>query len=80
MVVDSGYAKSNRFDPRSGLSKLVLHRISADSADQRSGRAGRLTAGTAYRLWSIATQNQLQEFRTPELMEADLTGLVLDMK
>ncbi len=80
VVVDSGYAKSNRFDPRSGLSKLVLHRISTDSADQRSGRAGRLTAGTAYRLWSTATQNQLQEFRTPELMEADLTGLVLDMK
>ncbi|WP_268033926.1 ATP-dependent helicase HrpB [Algoriphagus sp. PAP.12] len=79
VVVDSGFAKSNRFDPRSGLSKLELHRISQDSADQRSGRAGRLTAGHAYRLWNKGVQNQLQEFRTPELMEADLTGLVLDM-
>jgi ATP-dependent helicase HrpB len=80
VVVDSGFAKSSRFDPRSGLSRLVLHRISKDSADQRSGRAGRLTAGHSYRLWSKATQAQLAEYRTPELMEADLTGLVLDMK
>ena len=80
VVVDSGFAKSSRFDPRSGLSRLVLHRISKDSADQRSGRAGRLTAGHSYRLWTKAIQNQLNEFRTPELMEADLTGLVLDMK
>ena len=43
VVVDSGFAKSNKFDPRSGLSRLVLHRISKDSADQRSGRAGRLS-------------------------------------
>jgi ATP-dependent helicase HrpB len=80
VVVDSGYAKSNRFDARSGLSRLVLHRISKDSADQRSGRAGRLTSGHSYRLWSKATQAQLAEYRVPELMEADLTGLVLDMK
>ncbi len=80
VVVDSGFAKSSKFDPRTGLSKLVLHRISNDSADQRSGRAGRLTAGHSYRLWTKATQNQLNEYRTPELMEADLTALVLDMK
>jgi len=80
VVVDSGFAKSNRFDARSGLSRLVLHRISKDSADQRSGRAGRLTAGHSYRLWSKATQGQLAEYRIPELMEADLTALVLDMK
>lgn len=80
VVVDSGFAKSNRFDSRSGLAKLVLHRISKDSADQRSGRAGRLTSGHSYRLWSKATHAQLADYRTPELMEADLTGLVLDMK
>ncbi len=80
VVVDSGFAKSSKFDPRTGLSRLVLHRISKDSADQRSGRAGRLTAGHSYRLWSKATQAHLNEYRTPELMEADLTGLVLDMK
>ena len=80
VVVDSGFAKSNRFDPRSGLSRLVLHRISNDSADQRSGRAGRLTSGHSYRLWTKATQAQLSEYRTPEILEADLTSLVLDMK
>lgn len=80
VVVDSGFAKSNRFDARSGLSRLVLHRISKDSADQRSGRAGRLTAGHSYRLWTKATQAQLAEYRNPELLEADLTSLVLDMK
>jgi ATP-dependent helicase HrpB len=80
VVVDSGFAKSNRFDARSGLSRLVLHRISKDSADQRSGRAGRLSSGHSYRLWSKATQAQLSEYRTPELLEADLTSLVLDMK
>ncbi|RIW15631.1 ATP-dependent helicase HrpB [Algoriphagus lacus] len=80
VVVDSGFAKSNRFDARSGLSRLVLHRISKDSADQRSGRAGRLSAGHSYRLWTKATQAQLADYRTPELLEADLTSLVLDMK
>lgn len=80
VVVDSGFAKSSKFDPRTGLSRLVLHRISKDSADQRSGRAGRLTAGHSYRLWTKAIENQLAEFRTPELLEADLTPMVLDMK
>ncbi|TDK42778.1 ATP-dependent helicase HrpB [Algoriphagus formosus] len=79
VVVDSGFAKSNKFDPRSGLSRLVLHRISKDSADQRSGRAGRLSSGHSYRLWNKGIQSQLADFRTPELLEADLTGMVLDM-
>jgi ATP-dependent helicase HrpB len=79
VVVDSGFAKSNKFDPRLGLSRLVLHRISKDSADQRSGRAGRLSSGHSYRLWNKGIQSQLADFRTPELLEADLTGMVLDM-
>jgi ATP-dependent helicase HrpB len=79
VVVDTGFVKSNRFDARSGLSKLELHRISKDSADQRSGRAGRLAAGHSYRLWSKGTQAQLADFRIPELLDADLTSLVLDM-
>jgi len=80
VVVDSGFAKSSRFDARSGLSKLELHRISKDAADQRSGRAGRLAPGHSYRLWNKAIQGQLADFRTPELLDADLTGLVLDMQ
>lgn len=80
VVVDSGFSKSSKFDTRSGLSRLELARISKDSADQRSGRAGRLTAGHSYRLWTKNSQNQLNEYRTPEIMEADLTSMVLDMK
>lgn len=80
VVVDSGFAKSSKFDPKTGLSKLVLHRISKDSADQRSGRAGRLTSGHSFRLWTKATENQMANYRTPELLETDLTPMVLDMK
>ncbi|MDN3204460.1 ATP-dependent helicase HrpB [Algoriphagus sediminis] len=79
VVVDSGYSKTSKFDPKTGLSRLVLQRISQDSADQRSGRAGRLESGKAFRLWTKATHANLQEFRTPELLEADLTPMVLDM-
>ena len=79
VVVDSGYAKSSRYDPKSGLSRLVLHRISADSADQRSGRAGRLNAGQSFRLWTKATQQNLLPYRPAELQEADLTPMVLDL-
>ncbi len=79
VVVDSGFAKTSKFDPKTGLSRLVLQRISEDSSDQRSGRAGRLEAGKAFRLWTKATQANLQKFRTPELLEADLTPMVLDM-
>ncbi len=79
VVVDSGYAKVSKFDPKSGLSRLTLQRISKDSADQRSGRAGRLTNGESFRLWNKSIQSNLQEFRTPEILEADLTPMVLDM-
>ncbi|MHA7128798.1 DEAD/DEAH box helicase [Algoriphagus namhaensis] len=79
VVVDSGYAKTMKYEPKSGLSRLVLQRITADSADQRSGRAGRLTAGQSFRLWSKSTQANLIPFRVPELLEADLTPTVLDL-
>ena len=52
IVVDTGYGRTSRFDPNSGLSRLETVRISKDSADQRAGRAGRLTPGTCYRMWS----------------------------
>ncbi|WP_194775852.1 ATP-dependent helicase HrpB [Pararhodonellum marinum] len=79
VVVDSGFGRNPRFDPKSGLSKLVTQRISQDSADQRAGRAGRLGPGTCYRMWTKATQASMQPFRNPEILEADLTALVLDM-
>lgn len=79
IVIDSGFGKTSKFDPNSGLSRLETIRIAKDSADQRAGRAGRLQAGVCYRLWSKATHAKLQEFRTPEILEADLAFLVLDM-
>jgi ATP-dependent helicase HrpB len=79
VVVDTGFGKTSRFDPTSGLSRLVTVRISKDAADQRAGRAGRLGPGTCYRMWTEATHARLSEHRTPEIMEADLASLVLDM-
>lgn len=79
VVVDTGFGKTSRFDPKSGLSRLETIRISKDAADQRAGRAGRLGPGTAYRMWSKATQERMAPHRTPEILEADLAPLVLDM-
>ncbi len=79
VVVDTGFGKTSRFDPISGLSRLVTVHISKDAADQRAGRAGRLGPGTCYRMWTEATHARLSEHRTPEIMEADLASLVLDM-
>ncbi|MBO9702909.1 MAG: ATP-dependent helicase HrpB [Sporocytophaga sp.] len=79
IVVDSGFGKTSKFDPQSGLSRLVTQRISKDSAAQRAGRAGRLSPGTCYRMWSESIQENMTEHRIPEIMEADLSSLVLDM-
>lgn len=79
IVIDSGFGKRQKFDNRSGLSKLETLRISKDAADQRAGRAGRLSAGFCYRLWSSATQQRLTEQRVPEILEADVCTLVLEL-
>ena len=79
VVVDSGYTRVSQFDQKTGLSGLKTIQISKDSADQRAGRAGRLSPGTCYRLWSKGFHAKLPEHRTPEILEADLTPLILDM-
>lgn len=79
IVVDSGFGRTSKFDPNSGLSRLETIQVTQDSADQRAGRAGRLSAGVCYRMWSKATQNIMGKHRVPEIMEADLASLVLDM-
>ena len=79
VVVDCGFGRVSKFDPRSGLSGLRTIRIAKDSADQRAGRAGRLEAGTCYRLWSKGTQARLTEHRIPEILEADLAPLMLNL-
>lgn len=79
VVVDTGYGRTSRFDPNSGLSKLETIFISKDSADQRAGRAGRLSPGTCYRMWSKATHERLIGHRTPEIVEADMAPLLLEL-
>ena len=79
IVVDSGFGRNSRFDTKSGLSRLETSRISIDSADQRAGRAGRLSNGVCYRMWTKATHERLLLHRLPEIMEADLASMVLDM-
>jgi ATP-dependent helicase HrpB len=79
IVVDSGFERTARFNPSTGLSRLETVQISKDSADQRAGRAGRLSAGVCYRMWTIGTQSRLDEHRKPEIEQADLSSLVLDM-
>ncbi|NBW34445.1 MAG: ATP-dependent helicase HrpB [Cytophagia bacterium] len=77
VVIDCGYARVPRFDSRSGLTRLETIRITKDSADQRRGRAGRLGPGVCYRLW--AENLALVPQRKPEILEADLSSLVLEL-
>ncbi len=79
VVVDSGYSRVPRFDPRSGLTRLETIPVTKDSADQRAGRAGRLGPGICYRLWSEGSHANLLANRTPEVLEADLAPLVLEI-
>lgn len=79
VVVDSGLYRKMVFDSRNGMSRLETVRISLDMAVQRSGRAGRVAPGVCYRLWSAATESHMSEVRKPEILEADLTSVVLDI-
>lgn len=77
VVVDSGLYRTPVFEPSTGLSRLTTARISMDMANQRTGRAGRLMAGTCYRLWSKATESRMKDCRQPEIESADLSSMIL---
>ena len=79
VVIDAGLMRVPRFDPRSGLTRLDTIRVTQDAADQRRGRAGRLEPGSCYRLWTTAEQVALLKRRPPEILEADLTPLALNL-
>lgn len=78
-VIDSGLCRKAVFDPRTGLSRLETVRISRDMADQRRGRAARTGPGRCYRLWCKASEARMEENRTPEILEADLSATLLDI-
>jgi len=78
IVIDGGLRRAPRFDPTSGLTRLATERVSRAAADQRAGRAGREAPGLAIRLWTAAAQRGLRAHDRPEILEAELSGLVLD--
>jgi len=79
VVIDGGRSRRARFDPASGMSRLVTERVTKAEADQRRGRAGRLAEGLCYRLWSRAEEGGLAPFPPAEIEAADLTGLALEL-
>ncbi len=79
VVVDSGLQRMPRFDPGSGLTRLATAPASRASADQRRGRAGRTAPGLCFRLWSEQMHGALAQSHRPEILEADLSGLVLEL-
>jgi len=78
IVVDGGFRRTPRLDGATGLTRLVTARISRAAAEQRAGRAGRTEPGVAVRLWSEATQRGMALQDRPEVLESELSGLVLD--
>lgn len=79
IVVDSGLARRPKFEPTLGLTRLETVRASQASITQRAGRAGRLESGACWRLWSEGETRALPPFDRPEIMDADLSGLALDL-
>ena len=78
-VIDSGLERILKYNPASGMNQLITQSISQDSATQRCGRAGRLSAGTCYRLWSEQQHKRLQKHSIAEILHSDLSPLVLEL-
>jgi len=79
VVVDVGQVRAPRFDPATGMTRLETVRVSQATADQRTGRAGRLEPGVCYRLWTQSMQRALVPADRPEILEADMAPLVLEL-
>ncbi len=79
VVIDAGRARRARFDPNSGMSRLVTERVTKAEAEQRRGRAGRVAEGVCYRLWTKGEEGGLAPFPPAEIEVADLAGLALEL-
>ena len=79
IVVDSGLARVPRYEPDVGLTRLETVRVSRAAADQRRGRAGRTEPGVCYRLWDEPQTASLEPYAKPEILAADLSGMMLDL-
>ncbi len=80
VVIDSGLSRVAKFEPDLGLTRLETVRAARASVDQRRGRAGRTEPGVCYRLWDEAATVSLPAFAAPEILAADLSSLVLDLR
>lgn len=78
IVVDSGLTRRARYDRSAGVTRLVTEKASQAAVTQRAGRAARQEAGVAYRLWEEAATGGLAPFDPPEIVESDLSGLLLE--
>ena len=78
-VIDSGLARVPRLDLSVGLDRLELGSISRASADQRTGRAGRVAPGLCVRLWSAIEERGMPATESPEITRVDLSGPVLQL-
>ncbi|HEY1887129.1 MAG TPA: ATP-dependent helicase HrpB [Roseiarcus sp.] len=78
IVIDGGLMRVPVYEPDVGLTRLETVRVSRANADQRRGRAGRTESGVCYRLWEEAANGGLQPYAAPEILAADLSGLMLD--
>jgi len=79
VVIDAGRARRSRFDPGSGMARLVTEKVTRAEAIQRSGRAGRVAEGTCYRLWTKGEEGALLAYPPAEIEAADLAGLALEL-
>ncbi|VAW03945.1 ATP-dependent helicase HrpB, partial [hydrothermal vent metagenome] len=79
VVVDGGLARRARFDPGSGMSRLVTEPVTRAEATQRAGRAGRVADGVCYRLWTRGAEGALPAFPPAEIEVADLSALALEL-
>ena len=79
VVIDCGFSRVPRFSPRTGMTRLTTVRVSRSSADQRRGRAGRTSPGVCYRLWALEEDHHLVPRPSPEILEADLAPLALEL-
>ena len=79
VVIDSGLCRIPRFDPSTGMTKLITTSIAKDSITQRTGRAGRLGHGISYRLWTKEEEKHFLEKTKPEILETDLSQFLLEV-
>lgn len=79
VVIDSGQARVARYDPVRGLNTLWIEKISAASANQRAGRAGRTAPGMALRLWSEKEHANRKAYEEPEIHRVDLSEMILSL-